>query len=48
VADADVEDPPAAAAPAQSGAPVFGPRESYEDARRVEVLTAEARNPPRA
>ena len=29
-----------------SGAPVFAPRESYEDARRVEVLTAEARNPP--
>jgi len=30
----------------ESGGPVFAPRESYEDARRVQLLTAEARNPP--
>src|SRR2546426_2691317 len=29
-----------------AGRPFFAPRESYEDARRVQLLTAEARNPP--
>ena len=29
-----------------AGGSFFAPRESYEDARRVQLLTAEARNPP--
>jgi hypothetical protein len=30
----------------RGGSPFSGPRESYEDARRVQLLTGEARNPP--